>query len=203
MLPYRFDVLVDDEEEDPSSTHIVDGPLRKLEFTPNGDGIEDMNLIITEKMFRLYAGSDEIDLINDLPLVQFPIAAIETIVQTILNEKVMDLKIDNKRGLEFSKNKFLVQLRDDFLPIYLSPAFGKMGLTCDPAEVETSESIEFLVAAFKTLHKMVLDHTWEPQTLDEYQMQQKVESNMELRHYLLSRMLIFNIEHEEFKTLTM
>ena len=80
VLPYRFDVLVEDEEEDPSSTQIVDGPLCKLEFTPHGDGIEEMNLIITEKMFRLYAGSDEIDLINDLPLVQFPIAAIDTIV---------------------------------------------------------------------------------------------------------------------------
>ena len=115
----------------------------------------------------------------------------------------MDLTIDNKRGLEFSKNKFLVQLRDDFLPIYLSPALGKMGLTCDSAEVETSESVEFLVAAFKTLRNMVIDHAWEPQTLDEFQMQQKLEADIDLRHYLLSRMLIFSIEHEEFKTQTM
>ena len=164
-------MLVEDEEEDPSSTHYIDGSLCKLEFTPNGNGIEEMNLIITEKMFRLYAGSDEIDLINDLPLIQFPLAAIDTIVdEAILNDKAMDLKYDDKRGLEFSKNKFLVQLHEDFLPIYLSPALGKMGLTCDPSEVETSESVEFLVAAFKTLLNMVLDHAWEPATLDELQL---------------------------------
>lgn len=205
VLPYRFDSLVEDEDEDPGSAHLVDGELQKLEFTPKNDGIEEVRLILTEKMMRIYWGWQETDFVNEEPLVQIPVSAIDSVVDSSLSERVLDLALKDKNALEFSKHKFLLRLKDDFLPVYLSPHYGKMGLTTQfksksemMSVVAMDDSTELLVKTYKVLREMMIQlKPWGPTTVEEQELAQTIETNHELRRFLLNKMMVLCHQNDE------
>lgn len=96
MLPFSsaFSYLDEDEDEEPGSTRLVNGEIHKLEFG-QGTSIEETRLIITERVLRIYWGWGETDFLTEEPLMQIPVTAIDTVVETSITERLLDLPLDD------------------------------------------------------------------------------------------------------------
>lgn len=70
-----------------------------------------------------------------------------------------------------------MRLKDEFLPAYLSPHYGKFGLTCDYSEVAMNDSTELLVKTYKVLREMLIDFDYEPVTVEEQKLVMQIENN--------------------------
>lgn len=146
VLPCRFDLLEDLDEEAP---HLVDGELQKLYVSSNEMVLQEVGVIITDRILRFYLGWYARDFEREAPQMQVPVSAIESLTQG--GQDLTELRLGDELVLDFTEEVLVVKLADDFLPIYLSPNYGKKGLTCEVEELRVSESTKILVESFQVL----------------------------------------------------
>ena len=78
VLPCRFDLLEDLDEEAP---HLVDGELRKLYVSSDDMDLQEVGVIITDRILRFYLGWYARDFERESPQMQVPVSAIESLTQ--------------------------------------------------------------------------------------------------------------------------